>query len=184
MAAEHFQAVFVDTASTPASVLHVKIPGFDNGVGLFQVLWSPLGNALPAAGDEALVVEADDGTWWAVTWESGAQTTVTTAPEAITAVAGFANSWVNFDADRPAGYYRDRGRVYLTGIIKSGTLTATAFTLPTGYRPLVGGTAQLTFAVDSNVAHGSVFVFADGRVVPQAGSNAYVSLDGISFRHA
>lgn len=73
MSAEHFQAVFVDTATTPASALRVKIPGFDNGVGTFAVTWSPLGNALPAAGDQALVVEADDGTWWAVSWESARQ---------------------------------------------------------------------------------------------------------------
>lgn len=70
---EHWQAEFIDTAVSPSSVLRVKIPGFDNGVGSFVVTWSPLGNALPSAGDQALVVEADDGTWWAVSWESASQ---------------------------------------------------------------------------------------------------------------
>ena len=90
MADGHYQAVFVDTATTPASVLRVKIPGFDNGVGTFVVTWSPLGNALPAAGDQALVVEADDGTWWAVAWESAAQgaTDLATQAELDAAVNG------------------------------------------------------------------------------------------------
>jgi hypothetical protein len=73
MASEHWQAEFIDTATSPASTLRVKIPGFDHGAGSFMVVWSPLGGALPMKGDKALVVEADDGTWWAVAWWSAAQ---------------------------------------------------------------------------------------------------------------
>lgn len=76
MSSDLWQAEFIDTATTPASTLRVKIPGFDNGVGSFVVAWSPLGNALPASGDQALVAESDEGTWWAVTWESASQATV------------------------------------------------------------------------------------------------------------
>ena len=187
MAAEHWQAVFVDTAVSPASKLRVKIPGFDNGVGTFEVSWAPLGNALPAAGDLALVVESDDGAWWAVSWESTAQATVSTGPEALRLVGAvgqpaFQNSWVSFDADRPAGFYRDRGRVYLTGIVKSGT-AATVFTLPTGYRPVVGGTSALLFNVDANGAHGLVAVSFDGQVFQTLGTNVRLNLENISFRH-
>lgn len=90
MAAEHYHAVFVDTASTPASTLRVKIPEFDGGVGTFEVTWSPTGNALPAAGDRALVLETDDGAWWAVAWWSPAQGAVDLATQAElnAAVAG------------------------------------------------------------------------------------------------
>jgi hypothetical protein len=47
----------------------------------------------------------------------------------------FTNSWVNFDSVRPVGFYRHLGRVYLTGVAKSGTVGAAIFTLPAGYRP-------------------------------------------------
>lgn len=93
------------------------------------------------------------------------------------------NSWVNFDAVNynPAGYFKDTlGIVHLKGIIKDGTITSAAFTLPVGYRP-----PKIEWhAVMSNGAFGYCTVSSDGQVIPQAGNNASFSLDGITFRGA
>lgn len=90
------------------------------------------------------------------------------------------NSWVNFGGVRnPAGYYKDaNSRVYLRGVVKSGTVGNAAFTLPAGYRP---ANTEL-FAVVSNDLFGAVNVLSNGDVTPAIGSNVYFSLDGISFR--
>lgn len=94
---------------------------------------------------------------------------------------GFQHSWVNFDSDRPAAYYRHMGRVHLAGVVKSGTVGSSAFTLLAGYRPAsVNG---LIFAVTSNGVFGVVTVDSTGAVIPAIGSNTYFALDGISFRH-
>lgn len=90
------------------------------------------------------------------------------------------NSWVNFAGGYlAAGYYRDAmGVVHLRGMIKSGVVGSSAFDLPAGYRP----TAQTRFACESNSGHGVVVVqSATGSVVPGVGSNAWFSLDGITF---
>lgn len=91
----------------------------------------------------------------------------------------FKNAWVNFGGGATAAsYYIDRGRVYLVGLIKSGTIAQAAFTLP------VGPPTPVNFAVDSNGAFGTVQVDAAGNVVPTAGSNVFVDLAPISFRVA
>ena len=98
--------------------------------------------------------------------------------------ATFANSWVNFDTDRPARFMKDAmGFVHIEGIIKSGTIGLTAFTLPSGYRPGHPG-SNSHFGVDSNGAFGVVTVNIDGSVKPGVGNNTYVSLCGITFRAA
>lgn len=89
------------------------------------------------------------------------------------------NSWVTFGGSYPTPSYRKdaNGRVYFRGVIKSGTLTAAAFTLPSGYRP----PAKLSFAPLNGNAGAQVDVNTDGTVVVGAGSTTYVGLDGISF---
>lgn len=90
------------------------------------------------------------------------------------------NSWVNAGgSDEVVGYYKDRGRVYLRGVVKNGTpsTTSVVFTLPSGYRPPVG----LWFPATSNGAYATVNVQSDGDVVAVAGSNSSFSLSGISF---
>jgi len=93
------------------------------------------------------------------------------------------NSWVNYDAASysAAGYFRDTlGIVHLRGILKGGTLTSAAFTLPAGYRP-----AKIEYhAVVSNGAFGFCVVSSNGQVIPWVGNNAAFSLDGITFRAA
>jgi hypothetical protein len=91
----------------------------------------------------------------------------------------FQNSWVNFGGgDESANYYKDPWeRVYVGGVVKSGTLGATIFTLPAGYRPQ----EAMIYAVVSNGALGVCVIFNDGTVQANAGSNVYFSLSGISF---
>jgi hypothetical protein len=109
-------------------------------------------------------------------------------PERIIGAGGqpaFANSWTHFDSpDRPAGFYRHSGHVHLFGLIRGGTIGATAFTLPAGYLPTVAAGKSRVFAVASNDALGIVTVTANGNVTVAVGNNSYASLDGINFRHA
>lgn len=92
----------------------------------------------------------------------------------------FANAWVNFSASQPAIFYKDPfGRVYLGGLVKSGTVGNAAFTLPPGFRPAY----QQTLDVISNNAQGRVDITVGGAVTPVSpSSNTWVSLDGLSFR--
>lgn len=92
------------------------------------------------------------------------------------------NSWVNFASGySTCQYYKDGfGIVHLKGMIKSGTIGATAFTLPTGYRP----TEHMYFGTSSAGAFGSLAVYSDGPVVPDKGSNIWFSLDGVTFAAA
>lgn len=90
----------------------------------------------------------------------------------------FTNSWVDFATGTgPTGFRLIGTRVVLRGGIKSGTIAASAFTLPSGYRP----TAQCNFIVDSNAAVGVIQINSTGTVLPNTGSNVYFMLDGISF---
>ena len=93
----------------------------------------------------------------------------------------FENSWVNYGSGfESAGFYKDPfGRVHLKGLVKTGTVGVAMFTLPSGYRP----SATVLFSVHSNGAEGRVDINSSGAVIAVSPSNnAYVSLDGISFR--
>lgn len=69
-------AEFVTTASSAADDLLVVAVGWDDGEHTFgPVRWSPIGGALPAAGDECVIVERDDGVWQVVGWWSASQGT-------------------------------------------------------------------------------------------------------------
>ena len=94
----------------------------------------------------------------------------------------FLNSWINNGSGyNNAGFYKDEfGIVHLRGLVKSGTMQASIFTLPTGYRPA----AREFFGTVSDALFGSVYIDPDGSVVPWSGSNAWFSLDGITFRAA
>jgi len=96
----------------------------------------------------------------------------------------FENSWVNFDTDRPARFYKDPlGIVHLSGLIKTGSIGTVAFTLPEGYRPdHDSGNAHIATA--SNSLYGELVINTDGSVKPSVGSNAWFSLFNISFKAA
>lgn len=123
---------------------------------------------------------------------------VVVSPEAVRYIGdagqpAFANGWVNNDnglatpgggTQRDAGFYRHQGRVYLTGIMKSGTANVTAFTLPVGYRP---PRADVYRTVIAGGSAGLVLVDFNGQVLASSamGSPAtYCTLDGVDFRHA
>lgn len=102
------------------------------------------------------------------------------AVEDWTDVTSFTGGWVNYGgAYGDAGYCVDLfGWVHLRGLIKSGTVTSAAFTLPAGYRP----DARVVLSAVSNGAFGQVDVTTAGDVIPMVGSSTSFSLDGVSFR--
>lgn len=88
------------------------------------------------------------------------------------------NSWVYYGSWSPVGYYKDQmGIVHLRGLVKSGTINAAIFTLPTGYRPA----ADAIFAGSSIDAYCRINVSNAGNVIPINGNNSWVCLDGITF---
>jgi hypothetical protein len=90
------------------------------------------------------------------------------------------NGWVNFGSTYGnAQYYKDKeNRVHLRGLVANGIFGVPIFNLPSGYRPF----NQLIFTVTANNAYGRIDVDSFGSVILTVGSNAFVSLDGISFR--
>lgn len=92
----------------------------------------------------------------------------------------FTSSWVNYGGtETPARFMKDpHGFVHLGGLIKLGTLTASAFTLPAGYRPLSGH----RWACMSSGALGYLILQSDGTVVPFSGSNVWFDLSPAIFR--
>lgn len=96
----------------------------------------------------------------------------------------FLNGWVNFGAGEPAAsFYRDRGRVYLAGSVKSGTVAAPMFTLPIGHRP-PSDTVRYPVVDGSGGPAGYILIFSNGNVQLQVGNNTYVSLAPVHFRVA
>ncbi len=92
---------------------------------------------------------------------------------------GFAGAWVNYDS-RVAAFYRRGERIYLQGVVKSGTVGSAIFTLPLGYRPA----HTHIFPVVANDLFGAVHVAETGAVTHYLGSNVYVDLAPINFRVA
>jgi hypothetical protein len=95
----------------------------------------------------------------------------------------FTASWVAYGPPyaNPSFTLLPDGFVTLHGVIKSGTIGSSAFTLPPGYRP----SAPIPFAVVSNGVFGRVDVGADGTVTPiSPSSNLSVVLDQIRFKAA
>ncbi|MFC1783955.1 hypothetical protein ACFL02_10320, partial [Planctomycetota bacterium] len=97
----------------------------------------------------------------------------------------FENSWVNLGSGfNPAGYFKDSmGVVHLRGVVKDGTINYAIFTLPSGYRPEYREVhATVTYDSSDGNAMARVDVLSNGVVVASKGNNAYVTLDGITFR--
>ena len=95
----------------------------------------------------------------------------------------FANGWQNYsNTYNLAGYFKDSmGIVHLRGLVKRGTIKKHIFTLPAGYRPQ---RRELHVACTWSNASGRVDILTNGQVLPVAGSNKWISLDGITFRAA
>ena len=199
------------TAPAPvsgSSPLFVIVNSFDGGRGEHgPCLWEPPAGGLPAVGEPCVVVRAveEDGEGEqtiviafdrndsAATDEDVAALdarldVIEAGREAVRYVGtggqpAFENSWVNNDVStRRAGFYKDRGRVYLTGMIKTGASATTAFTLPAGYRP--DGPVELPVLASPNAA-AFLFITAAGAVQPFNLAGAAVAtfcyLEGASF---
>ena len=91
----------------------------------------------------------------------------------------FQNSWQNYGADgwETAAYRRVNGVTYLRGLVNVGTMGQTIFTLPAGFRP----DSNKHISTVAGGVLGTVKAFSDGRIVADAGSNAWFSLANISF---
>lgn len=100
--------------------------------------------------------------------------------EVWTNVTAFLNGWTNFGGTHnSAGYMIDPFKfVHLRGLIKNGTVATTAFILPAGYRPQ----GRSLFAVLGSGGNGQLTIETTGDVTVTSGNNAYVSLEGVSFR--
>jgi hypothetical protein len=97
------------------------------------------------------------------------------------------NGWVNTDTTtyNGVGFYKDEmGIVHLRGNIKSGTASAgtALFYLPVGYRPLSGSMFTVSTNNGTSDVLGRINVWASGQVAIYAGSNSWLSLEGITFR--
>jgi hypothetical protein len=97
-------------------------------------------------------------------------------PRALVGTAiPFLNGWQNFVVSGydVAKYYKDHGgRVYVSGLIKLGTIGLPAFQLPVGFRPA----DKLAIGTASNSAFGQLEIDSNGNVTPTVGSNASVSV--------
>ena len=91
----------------------------------------------------------------------------------------FEGSWVDSgDGDNdPAGYTIINNVVYLVGVVKSGVIGTTVFTLPIGYRP----SKRKVLTCVSNGGLGVITILATGEVQVTVGNILGVSLDGIAF---
>lgn len=99
-------------------------------------------------------------------------------PTAWTNVTVFTNSWVSYGAGYTPQYRKVGDEVQMRGLMKLGSISVAAFTLPVGFRPAY----EETFPQMSNGAFGAVSVAVSGVVTPQPPTNtAYVYLSGIRF---
>lgn len=95
-------------------------------------------------------------------------------------VSSMSNNWVNYGGPTygVAAYKKIGKRVYLRGLIKSGTLNKVAFTLPTDYRPQ----REKILSVAAANSPGYVYVQKGGGVyISSTCSATWTSLDSISF---
>jgi hypothetical protein len=95
------------------------------------------------------------------------------------------NNWTNFaETYSQAGYFKDSfGIVHLRGFVKGGAIgsnstTDSIFHLPSAYRP----PKLLYFVSASNNALAVITIAVTGAVNCTYGNNAWLSLDGITFR--
>lgn len=89
------------------------------------------------------------------------------------------NGWENYGFEFYNCQYRKSvdGRVYLRGLVKSGTVGSVIATLPLGFRP----ERTELFGIHAGGIAGRVDVRNNGEIHFIAGNNSYVQLDGLSF---
>lgn len=97
-------------------------------------------------------------------------------------VSEFVSGWINGSVwSAPATYYKDGGRVYLSGMIikwpESGYFNDYAFVLPVGFRPQYDERYLAVAAGGSGI----ITVMATGNVRVTSNSSLWLSLSGINF---
>lgn len=92
----------------------------------------------------------------------------------------FQGTWVNYGGGYDeANYYKDPWeRVFVSGLVKLGTIGNVAFVLPAGYRPR---SRMIFVGLDGLGAGVRLDVLATGDVIPIAGNNAYFAIN-VNFR--
>lgn len=167
--------------SAAAAIAQSKISGLISALAAKAALASPTFTGDPKAPTPS---PGDNGTSIATTAFVRAELAVEDWIEVGSggSAPAFANGWGNAGGGySTAAFYKDpSGIVHLKGRIAGGTLAASAFNLPAGYRPA----EHSDFGTVSNGAFGRVVVFSTGPVNAQSGSNVNMSLDGITFRAA
>lgn len=135
---------------------------------------------LPSADGTANQIMQTDGSG-NVSWVNNSASSTVEAWKTPT----FVNSWVNYESVNPgnnystAGYYIDRERVYLKGLLGNGAINSACFILPVGYRP----NTRVLLSTISGSSTGRVDILPTGEVVIYSPSNSiWVSLEGLSFR--
>lgn len=94
--------------------------------------------------------------------------------------ASYGSGWSTYSGSfYGAQYKRDQtGRVWLRGLVKNTSyITATIFTLPTGFRPAFGH----HFPIAASDAYGQIYVGPGGTVEHQNGLSTWLSLATVSF---
>jgi len=103
-----------------------------------------------------------------------------TMPDTGWLVPTLQNGWVQYDTTygNAAIYRRINGIVFVRGLLRSGTVGATIFTLPAGFRPSI----RMLFAcyTNPNVAC-RVDVDPTGTINGSGESNGWISLANIIF---
>jgi len=91
----------------------------------------------------------------------------------------FTNNWANYGATfNPAGFMKDaNGFVHLRGMVISGTIGQSIFTLPIGFRP---ANSELMVTM-SNQAICRIDISPQGLIIPTVGVNTWLTLDNLSF---
>ena len=94
----------------------------------------------------------------------------------------FEGTWVNFDtgAHTKAAFYKDPFNiVHIKGLVKSGTLDTTIFTLPTEYIPTE---AYIFAGQETATTSCRLYVNSDGTIVTVGATSVLAQAINISFR--
>jgi hypothetical protein len=92
----------------------------------------------------------------------------------------YQNGWVdnNTASQGPTRYRKDSdGLVHISGLARSGTIGATMFNLPAGFRP---GKTIIRATQSANV-QARLDIWGNGDVKANTGSASWYSIDGVSF---
>lgn len=117
----------------------------------------PNGNTYEWTGSGwAIIFQALNTTWpgWTVIGAAGAP--------------AFQNGWVSYGAPFGAQFTKINGIVYMQGLVKNGTVAATIFTLPVGYRP---ATQQLITTQTNPNTIARLDLTPDGALAAASGAN-------------